>query len=88
MNQKLNVGDIIEVKAKDRSFASTDYKVKITEITSHMAKGNEIEKDGSLSRFGRNHRFNLNYDDEDNIVHVYGTDQFNYWNRKVISKSQ
>ena len=64
MKQPLRIGDIIEVKAKDRRYSSTDYKIKITEITSCMAKGREIEKDGTLSLFGMNHRFNLNYDDK------------------------
>lgn len=84
MKQKLKVGDIIVVKAKDRRYSSTDYNVKVTEITSRLAKGQEIEKDGSLSLFGGNHRYNLNYDDKDNIVHPYGKDMFNCWDRKVI----
>lgn len=84
MKQKLKVGDIIVVKAKDRRYSSTDYKIKIVEITSRMARGCEIEKDGSLSLFGANHRYNLNYDDKDNIVHPYGKVPFNCWDRKVI----
>lgn len=88
MEQRLRIGDVIEVKAKDRRYSSTDYKIEITEITSRMAKGREIEKDGTLSLFGMNHRFNLNYDDEDNIAHIYGDDNvFNCWNRKVIPVS-
>ena len=63
MKQPLRIGDVIEVKAKDRRYSSTDYKIKITEITSRMAKGREIEKDGTLSLFGMNHRFNLNMED-------------------------
>lgn len=88
MKQKLQVGDIIEVKAKDRSYSSTDYKIKITEITSCMSRGREIEKDGTLSIFGMNHRFKLNYDDKDNIAHIYGNDTFNCWDRKVIPSSK
>lgn len=88
MKQKLQVGDIIEVKAKDRSYSSTDYKIKITEITSCMARGREIEKDCTLSIFGMNHRFKLNYDDKDNIAHIYGNDTFNCWDRKVIPSSK
>ena len=88
MKQSLRIGDVIEVKAKDRRYSSTDYKIKITEITSHMAKGREIEKDGTLSIFGMNHRFKLNYDDKDNIAHLYGNDVFNCWDRKVIPVSK
>lgn len=84
MKRKLKVGDIIEVKAKDRRYSLTDYKIRIVEITSRMARGREIEKDGSLSLFGANHRYNLNYDDKDNIANIYGTDPFNCWDRKVI----
>lgn len=84
MKKKLQVGDIIEVKAKDRRYSSTDYKIKIVEITSRMAKGRELERDGSLSLFGAINRYNLNYDDTDYIAHIYGTDNFNCWNRKVI----
>lgn len=88
MKQSLRIGDVIEVKAKDRRYSSTDYKIKITEITSRMAKGREIEKDGTLSLFGMNHRFNLNYDDKDNLVHIYGNDVFNCWDRNVIPVSK
>ena len=88
MKQSLRISDVIEVKAKDRRYSSTDYKIKITEITSRMAKGREIEKDGTLSLFGMNHRFNLNYDDKDNIAHLYGNDVFNCWDRKVIPVSK
>lgn len=88
MKQKLQVGDIIEVKAKDRRYSSTDYKIRIVEITSRMAKGSEIEKDGSLSLFGAINRYNLNYNDTDHIAHVYGKDPFNCWDRKVIPFSE
>lgn len=88
MKQSLRIGDVIEVKAKDRRYSSTDYKIKITEITSRMAKGQEIEIDGTLSRFGVNYRFKLNYDDKDNIAQPYGNDVFNCWNRKVIPVSK
>ena len=42
MEQPLRIGDVIEVKAQDRRYSSTDYKIKITEITSRMAKGRNI----------------------------------------------
>lgn len=93
MKQPLRIGDVIEVKAKDRRYSSMDYKIQITEITSRMAKGREVvEKDGTLSLFGINHcfNFNLKYDDKDNIAHIYGHDDvaFNCWDRKVIPVSK
>ena len=36
MKQSLRIGDVIEVKAKDRRYSSTDYKINIKEINSRM----------------------------------------------------